>query len=181
MAILMVILGVLLIILGLCCAFTPIATLAAAGYFIAVILIVSGVSGICAGVRFRCYGINFAVSILAVVLGMVALFRPGGIEAIDKVLIFLFAVWLLIRGCSSVALSLRVRKLRLGNDWIWGLIIGILGIILGVYSLINPSVPAVAIGWLIALYFIAEGIDIIAMSRVVKELESAVEPYRQQE
>ena len=178
MVILMAILGILLILLGACCAITPLATLTAAGYFIALVLIVSGVSGIYLGVRFRFYGLNFAVSILAVVLGVVALFRPGGIEAIDKVLILLFALWILVRGCSSVALSLRVRRLRLGNDWVWGLIIGILGIVLGVYSLLHPAVPATAIGWLIALYFIAEGIDIIAMSRVVWQLQSAVRPLR---
>lgn len=176
MTILMFILGVLLIICGVCCAFTPLATLVAAGYFIAIVLIVSGAAGIYAGVKFKFYGINFAVSILAVILGVVALVRPGGIEVIDKVLIYLVAVWLLIRGCSSVALSLQVRKLRLGTDWIWGLIIGILGIVLGIYSFVHPAVPAIAIGLLIALYFIEEGIDIIAMSRVVKTLKSAVSP-----
>lgn len=176
MAILMTILGVLLIICGVCCAFTPMATLVAAGYFIAIVLIVSGVAGIYSGFKFKLYGLNFVVSILAVILGVVALVRPGGVEAIDKVLIYLLAIWLLIRGCSSVALSLRVRKLHLGNDWIWGLIIGILGIVLGVYSFIHPAVPAIAIGLLIALYFIEEGIDIIAMSRVAKALESAISP-----
>ena len=171
MSVLMTVLGVLLIICGVCCACTPLATLAAAGYFIAVVLIVSGVSGIIAGVRFRFYGLNFVVSILAVVLGVIALVRPGGVEAIDKVLIFLLAVWLLIRGCSSVALSLKARRLPFGNGWVWGLIIGIAGILLGIYSFIHPVVPAIAIGLLIALYFIEEGIDIIAMSRVVKALE----------
>ena len=176
MSILMVILGVLMILCGVCCAFTPLATLAAAGYFIAIMLIVSGVSGIYTGVKFRFYGVNFAVSILAVVLGVFALVRPGGVAAIDRILIYLVAAWLLVRGCASIALSLRLRKLRLNNDWIWGLIIGVLGIVLGVYSFIHPAVPAMAIGLLIALYFIEEGIDIIAMSRVVKTLEGTFSP-----
>lgn len=175
MSILMMILGILLIICGVCCAFTPLATLAAAGYFIAIVLIVSGVCGIIAGAKFKVFGLNFAASILAVVLGMVALFIPGGIESIDKVLIILFAIWLLVRGCASVAMSLKLRKLHLGNDWIWGLIIGILGIVLGIYSFIHPVVPAIAIGLLIAFYFIEEGIDIIAMSRVVKTVSNALE------
>ena len=175
MSILMVILGVLMIICGVCCAITPLATLAAAGYFIAIVLIASGISGIITGVKFKAYGVNFVVSILAVILGVLALVRPGGIETIDKVLIYLFAGWLVVRGASSISLSLQLKKLELGNDWILGLIIGILGIILGIYSFIHPSIPAVAIGVLIGFYFIEEGIDIIAMSRVVKEVSDAVE------
>lgn len=175
MSVLMVILGVLLIICGVCCAFTPLVTLAAAGYFIAIVLIVSGVSGIITGVRLRFYGLNFAVSILAIVLGVLALVRPGGIEAIDKVLIYLFAIWLLVRGCTTFALSLRLRKLNINHDWIWGMVIGILSIILGIYSFIHPAVSAVAIGLLIAFYFIEEGIDVIATSRVVKGVSKALE------
>ena len=171
MGILMTILGVLMIICGVCCAFTPLVTMMAAGYFIAIVLIVSGVCGVITGFQFKLYGVNFVVSILAIVLGVIALVRPGGIEVIDKVLICLFAAWLLIRGCSSVALSLRLRKLRLGNDWIWGLIIGILGIVLGVVSFFQPAIPAIAIGLMIALYLIEEGIDIITMGRVAKVLE----------
>ena len=175
MSIIMMILGILLIICGVCCAFTPLATLAAAGYFIAVVLVVSGVSGIITGVRFRLYGINFIVSILAVVLGVFALVRPGGVETIDRVLIYLFAAWLLVRGCTSIALSLRARKLHLGNGWIWGLIIGILGIVLGIYSFVHPVLSAIAIGLLIAFYFIEEGIDIIVMSRVAKTVTNVLE------
>ena len=175
MSVFMVIMGVLMIICGVCCAFTPLVTMAAAGYFIAILLIASGISGIIAGVRFRFYGLNFAVSILALILGIVALFLPGGIEAIDKVLIILFGVWLLVRGCVSVALSLRARKLRLGNGWILGLIIGILSIVLGIYSFVHPMVSAIAIGLLIAFYFIEEGIDVIAMSRVVKTVTDSLD------
>jgi uncharacterized membrane protein HdeD (DUF308 family) len=182
MSALMLILGILLIILGFCCAMTPLATLLAAGYFIAIVLIVSGISGIITGFRYKFYGANFIVSILALILGVLALVRPGGIETVDNILIYLFAAWLLIRGATSVTLSLRLKKLYVSNDWIFGLIIGILGVVLGVYSFIHPSVSAIAIGYLIAFYFIEQGIDVIVMSRVVKnvtqtmdEIEEAVE------
>ena len=175
MSVLMVILGVLMIVLGFCCAFTPIATLAAAGYFIAVVLIVSGICGIITGFTYKIYGFSFIVSILALALGVLAMVRPGGIAAIDSVLIYLFAAWLLFRGASSLSLSLRLRKISVSNDWIFGLIIGILGIALGIYSFIHPSVSAVAVGLLIGFYFIEEGIDIIAMSRVVKTVSDAVD------
>lgn len=175
MGILMIILGVLMIVFGICCAITPLATLAAAGYFIAAVLVVSGVTGIVTGFKYKLYGSNFIVSILALVLGVLALVRPGGIATIDTVLIYLFAGWLVLRGISSISLSLKLRKLELGNDWILGLIVGILGIALGIYSFVHPSVPAVTIGLLIAFYFIESGINTIAMGRVVKEVSDTVD------
>jgi uncharacterized membrane protein HdeD (DUF308 family) len=171
----MIILGVLMIILGFSCALTPLATLAAAGYFIAAVLIVSGIAGIISGFQFKIYGVNFVVSILALILGVLALVRPGGIETIDTILIYCFAAWLIFRGATSISLSLRLRKLSIDNKWILGLITGILGVALGIYSFVHPSVPAIAIGLLISFYFIEEGIDIIVMSRVVKEVSDAVD------
>ena len=50
MATLIIILGILMIIFGALCAFTPLATLAAAGFFIAAVLIVSGAMGIITGI-----------------------------------------------------------------------------------------------------------------------------------
>jgi uncharacterized membrane protein HdeD (DUF308 family) len=175
MSALMLILGILMIIFGVCCAATPLATLMAAGYFIAIVLIISGLSGIITGFRFKFYGANFVVSILALILGVLALVRPGGIEVIDSVLIYCFAAWLLVRGITSVSLSLKVHKLHVDSGWVLGLITGILGIALGIYSFVHPNVPAIAIGLLIGFYFIEQGIDIIAVSRVVKSVSKTVD------
>lgn len=175
MSVLLLILGILLIVLGFLCAMTPVATLVAAGYLIAAVLIISGISGIITSFMFKVYGLNFAVSILAVALGVLALVRPGGIETIDKVLIYLFAAWLLFRGATSISLSLNLKKLGSGKEWILGLITGILAVALGIYSFIHPTVPAIAIGLLIAFYFIEEGIDTIAVSRVVKQVSKTAD------
>ena len=178
MSVLLLILGILLIVLGFLCALTPLATLMAAGYFIAAVLIISGISGIITSFMFKVYGANFIVSILAVVLGVLALVRPGGIETIDNILIYLFAAWLLFRGASSISLSLNLRKIDPGKEWILGLITGILSVALGIYSFIHPTVPAIAIGLLISFYFIEEGIDTIAVSRAVKKVSKAAEEVK---
>lgn len=180
MATLIMILGILMVIFGALCAFTPLATLTAAGFFIAAVLIVSGVMGIISGIRYRFYGLNFVVSLLALALGVIAVLRPGGIEAIDRLLIILFAIWLLVRGCTSISVSLRLKKLRISSDWIWGFIIGVLAIALGIVSFIQPVIPAMTIGILIGLFFIEEGINTIAMGRVARSMRKAVEPLKQQ-
>ncbi len=175
MSVLLLILGILLIVLGVLCAITPLATLMAAGYLIAAVLIISGISGIITSFMYKVYGVNFVVNILAVVLGVLAMVRPGGIQTIDNILIYLFAAWLLFRGATTISLSLNLKKLGSGSEWILGLITGILAVALGIYSFIHPTVPAIAIGLLIAFYFIEEGIDTIAVSRVVKKVSKAAE------
>lgn len=171
MSILMSILGILLIILGIICAATPVATFMASGYFIAIVLIVSGVAGIINAFHFKIYGWNLVVSILAAVLGILAISRPGGTEIIDSILIYLLGLWFIFRGCVSVYLSLKARKLPINNGWGLALVVGVLGIILGIYSLIHPMVPAIAIGLLIALFFIEQGMDIITISRISRRFE----------
>lgn len=171
MSILMSVLGILLIIFGICCAFTPVATFMATGYFIAVVLIISGVASIINAFRFRIYGWNLIAGILAAVLGILAITRPGGTEIIDNILIVLLGIWFIFRGCVSVYLALKVRRLPVNNGWGLALIVGVLGIVLGIYSLIHPMVPAIAIGLLIALYFIEQGMDIITVSRIARRFD----------
>lgn len=171
MSILMAIFGILLIVAGIFCAITPVATFMATGYFIAIILIIRGIAGIINAFRFRIYGWNLIAGILATVLGILAITRPGGIEIIDSVLIYLLGLWFIFRGCVSVYLSIKVRKLPINNGWSLALIVGVLGIILGVYSLIHPMVSAIAIGLLISLYFIEQGMDIITISRITRRFE----------
>ena len=171
MSILMSILGILLIVLGIYCAFTPAATFMATGYFIAIVLIISGVAGIINAFRFKVFGWNLIAGILAAALGILALTRPGGTEIIDGFLIYLLGIWFIFRGCVSVYLSLKARKLPINNGWSLALITGVLGIILGFYSLIHPMVSAIAIGLLIAMYFIEQGMDIIAISRIIRRFE----------
>ncbi|MBQ3389623.1 MAG: DUF308 domain-containing protein [Firmicutes bacterium] len=178
MSFFMLILGIILILGGVCCVFTPLATLAAAGYFIAAVLIVSGAAGIIAGIRYRVFSLNFVACILALALGVLAIVRPGGIEVIDRILIILFAIWLLFRGYSSIALSLKLKKLRVSSAWIWGFIIGVLAIALGIFSFVQPIVPAVTIGMLIGFYFIEEGIGVITTSRVARAMEKGAAPLK---
>lgn len=50
---------------------------------------------------------------------------------------------------------------------VWGLIVGILGVILGIYSFAHPMVTALTAGLLIGFYFIESGIDLIVLAVAV--------------
>lgn len=161
MTILSIIFGVLMIIGGVSCMFTPLATFLSTGYYFAILLLVYGVVGIIRFFKKMAGGLELVVSILAVVVGLIAMFRPGQTLIFDGMILYFIAAWLLIQGVTTIVLSIQARNERSG--WFWGVIAGILGVIAGVYSFAHPVLTAVTAGVLIGLYFIEVGIDMIAL------------------
>lgn len=162
MTILSIILGVLLIITGFSCMATPLVTFLSTGYFFAILLLVYGFSGIVRFFQKLAGGLELAVSILAVVLGVVSLARPGQTLIFDGMVLYLIAAWLLVEGISTVVMSIQCRDIRKG--WGWGVVAGILGIIAGIYSFAHPMLTAVTAGILIGFYFVQAGFNMIVVS-----------------
>ena len=164
MEILMIILGIIMVLCGISCVFTPLLTFISAGYLIIALLIVYGVAGIVKAFATKQYGISFIFNILSVVLGLIIAFVPGLKLRTDGALITIMAIWLLLQGVLAIVLSIKFRGVQGGNKWIAALILGIIGVILGLYSLFHPIVLAFTIGMLIGFYFIESGINLIFLS-----------------
>ena len=169
MEILMIILGIIMVLCGISCVFTPLLTFVSAGYLIIALLIVYGVAGIVKAIATKQYGISFIFNILSVVLGFVIAFVPGLKSRTDGALITIMAIWLLLQGVLAIVLSIKFRGAQGGNKWIAALILGIIGVILGLYSLFQPIVLAFTIGMLIGFYFIESGINLIVLSSQVSK------------
>ena len=157
MTVLMIIFGILMIACGISCMCTPLITFLDAGYFIVILVAVYGVLGIIRSIAEKRFGVPFVFSILSVIFGVAVLFFPNLMLLADGVLIYMAAAWFVLQGFVSVYTSVTVTK-QLGTKWwIFQLIIGILGILLGIYSFFHPAVVAVSIGFLIGFYFIETG------------------------
>ena len=50
------------------------------------------------------------------------------------------------------------------KNWIWLFLIGVLGVILGVYSLIHPMAAVITAGLLIGFSFMQTGFNMLAMA-----------------
>ncbi|MCR4908606.1 MAG: DUF308 domain-containing protein [Lachnospiraceae bacterium] len=168
MTVVSIILGVILIIGGFSCMMTPGQTLLSTGYFLGIMMFVYGIFGIIKAFQKRNTILETVVSVLAVIVGLVALFRPGSTLAIDAFIVFMTAFWFLFRGILSVVLSIRMKDVN--KNWIWGLILGIICAILGLYSFAHPYVTALAVGFLIGFYFIEAGIDLIFSATLLKSV-----------
>ena len=76
MTVLSIILGILLAAAGFSCLFTPLLTFLGASVFIAIIMIVYGISGIINAAHNKDYSVNFVFSIISLIFGICILFIP---------------------------------------------------------------------------------------------------------
>ena len=178
MAIASIVIGIFLIIGGVSCMAAPIETFLSYQYLLAIMLLVYGIFGIIRFFKRRALVSEFIVSILAVIIGFVYIFRPGdtppagNIIGLDRFVLFVIAAWFLIKGCIDVVMSIKTRYVN--NHWILGLIVGLLSFILGIYSFAQPAYAAVAAGTLIGFYFIECGLDMLVLGTTVGIIKSSV-------
>ena len=153
-----------MVLCGGSCLFTPLRTFLASGYALMVLLLVYGVAGIVKSIATKEYRANFAFSIISVIAGLVMAFIPGLKLMADGVFIYMMAGWFILQGIVSIVISMKFKGAGGGKKWIWGLVLGILGIILGLYSMFHPVLLALTTGILIGVYFIVSGINMIFLS-----------------
>lgn len=164
MGILTIILGIILIVGGFSCIFTPFATFLAAGYIIGIMLFIYGIFALIRAIQTKAGVLAYITSGLAIVVGFLAVFRPGGTLAIDYLILIFVAVWFLIQGISSLIMSIKYRKETPG--WGFGVASGIFGIAAGVISLIYPHVEMFAVGILIGIFLIEAGFSLITVGSI---------------
>lgn len=161
MVVLSVILGVLLIIVGFSCIFTPLATFLATGYLLGIILLVYGIAGIIRSFGHKADVLEWILNILSIVVGVVAIIRPGNTLVFDGIILILIACWLLAQGIIQIVLAFKTKSENKG--WYWGLIVGILAVLLGILAFLNPMFTAVTAGILVGFFFVEAGISLISM------------------
>lgn len=167
MVFLSVIVGVLLMMGGIACLFSPGMTFLNTGYVIAILLLIYGIVGIINVIKKRAQPVELVVDILAIIVGVLGIFRPMDTLVIDAILAYLVAAWFVIQGGISIFVSIRAKAYR--KNWYWGLILGIIGLIVGIYSFFHPMVSAITIGILIGIYLIQAGLNMIVLATAVDD------------
>ena len=152
-----------MIVCGFACMFTPVGTFLAMGYFFAIMFFVYGLMGIIrAFTKKDMSTIQIVMSVLALIIGIIAIVKPGSTLAMDAVILGFIAAWFLIEGCARMVMAWKVKDFN--KNWIWLFLIGVLGVILGVCSLIHPMAAVITAGLLIGFSFIQTGFNMLAMA-----------------
>ena len=163
MKILSIIMSILMIVCGFACMFTPVGTFLAMGYFFAVMFFVYGLMGIIrAFTKKDMSTIQIVMSVLALIVGIIAIIKPGSTLAMDAVILGFIAAGFLIEGASRIVMGWKMKGLN--KNWIWIFLIGILGVVLGAYMLVHPAVAAVTAGFLIGFGFLQTGFNMLALA-----------------
>ena len=169
MSILSIILGVLLIVGGVCCMFTPFATFLSAGFMIAIMMFIYGIYGVVRFFQKECGVLELIASILAIIVGVIAVVRPGSTLILDNFVLNMVSAWLLVKGVINIIVSIQGRNEIKG--WGWGIVAGVLSIIAGVLAFIHPVVTALTVGILMGLYFVESGIDMIVFGTALRAID----------
>ena len=166
------ILGGLLIVAGIACLFNPGSTVLATGYVMAILLLIYGIVGIINVIMKKTLPIFLLASIPAAIIGIIAIVRPGTTLVFDAFMAILFAAWFIVQGITTIVIAAQTRRVRRG--WGFSLAIGIISVVVGIYSFVHPTISLVAIGILIGIYLIEAGIDLIVLTATVGSIQDFV-------
>jgi uncharacterized membrane protein HdeD (DUF308 family) len=164
--ILFTVMGILTIIGGFSMLVTPLATFLGTGHCIVLLFFINGVVSIVQAISEGRYDKQFFFAVLSLILGIVCIAVPGIAEMSNSILFYMAAGWFLLRGAMTIFDAIGNRE-EGGMSKIFGIILGVLEVLMGVYSIAHPAVLAVSIGLLIALYFIESGAKMIFLGSAV--------------
>ena len=169
MRVLSIIFGVMMVIFGIVCMiFEPVRTALSLNYFFVILVAVYGVVGIIESASAKSFGVGFVFSILSVLYAVALLCFPMLMVLTDAVLIYMVAGWLVVQGIVSIYAAIQVKKMSGSKVWIFQLIFGILGILVGIYSFFHPILFALTITWLVGVligaFFIQSGFSMIFLN-----------------
>ena len=165
MKIFRIILGILMAIFGLTCIFTPLKTAFGVNIMIAILTVVYGVIGIVWSIKNKTFGIGFVFYILSVAFGICVFFLPMLMAITNHLIARLVAGWIVVQGIVTIITAIMERKVFASKKWIIQVIMGVIGIVIGIYSFMHPLLFGVlaagVIGLLLGIYFLQAGISII--------------------
>ena len=150
-----------MIIGGIVCLCTPVATTFGLMYFYMILFFVTGIILLIRSIAARRFGIEFFFAILTLILGGLIVFSPYASFVTEAVMIYVSAAWMIVWGIVSLVNVIRTRKLIGGGLFALGLIMSILLILLGIYSIIHPVFFAEFFGVLASISIIFVGLDVL--------------------
>ena len=179
MVIACILIGILFIFCGIFCIASPIGAYSSVMTLFASMMFVFGIFGIIRFFKRRALVPELIISILAVLIGFYYLFRPYSAAAagFDSAVLGMVAAWFVLKGCVSIYFSIKTRFVN--NRWIFILISGILSLILGIYSFMNPILAASSVGILLGMWYIECGVDLIALGSAAGYIQGAVDATRE--
>jgi len=156
--------GVLAILFGVVALFLPGLTVALLIVLFSIFILIWGVVGIITSLTTmgteKFWWLELLFSVLAVGLAVYMLRNPVDTAAI---FIFFIGITFLVRGVVDILEGLFDGN-RTGDNRVFHVIAGVIGLIAGITTLVHPISAGVAVVWVIGLYAVLYGSMLIAFS-----------------
>ena len=172
--ILTIITAIITIFCGVYALMTPTQTfMGVAGYLVGVVILLDGIANISIWAEAKKYvevsGWYLASAILSLIFGIVIIVSTSMQLAIDFIIIYMVAVWIIIMGILRIALAVKMKqymdKLPLfkNNRWVIILCLGILMILFGIVCICNPVILSTMLGILMGLMLLVIGASLLTI------------------
>ena len=173
---LFVILGILMILAGITCFFTPVETSSVIPFIFGLAMVIDGIGRIIAWFSIREYapqsGWIFASSVISLIFGLMLTTSPMLQMSVGVFVVLLTGWWILALGIIRIVHAFHLLKIKresdgfgfgemLGSNWWIALILGALLTLFGVIVILNPMLGLGVIGVLIGCGVITAGVNLI--------------------
>ena len=171
MTALMIIFGILMILGGIACFATPLATTLGLMYVFMIFLFFAGIVFLIRSIAYR-RAADIFVAILALVAGGFIVFSPYMSFVTEVILLYIVAGWFVFRGIFGIvnACSAKKRNVIGGGLLALSIIVCVIDILVGIYSFIHPLFFACVLVVMAAIFFILEGIDMIVVGCIGSDM-----------
>lgn len=171
---LVILMGLLMVVGGVYCLFTPVTTFLTTGYIVGVIIFCDAIGNIGAWFNAKKYveisGWYLANAIISLIFGIIIMLSIGMQFAVDMFIVYAVAVWVIMTGISRISMAIRMKQLmnklpKIFNNkkWLGILLFGILMVLFGILCVFKPIVLSSVLGVLIAWFIIFAGASLITL------------------
>ncbi len=164
MKVLRIIIGVVLLITGIWCLFTPFSTYLSIAWILGFVMLFEGVMSIvtyCMTHKQNAMvtGWDLFEGIITSIFALIILSHQ---LLTDVMLPYCFGVWMMVSGVTRIVEAFKKKSVtQKSKIWIALLVVGILCILVGIYALFHPILAAFSLGVLIGFILIMQGINFI--------------------
>lgn len=173
MTVVMIILGILMILSGISCVVTPVATFSALGWLTGIAILAVGFASIlqyAAGHEKRSIW-ELLGGICGVLFGGFLILNNFAQLATNIVLAYAASFWLLVHGICGIAEALKLRKLNQAAPddersaaWLLVMLLGILTIFMGITCVTQPILSMISVGWLMGASILTSGVKTLVLA-----------------
>lgn len=164
--------GILMLFGGFYCLFTPGLTYLAIGWIVGFSILFDAIANLFTWNAKRKAGLadgwSLAGAILSCVFGILILSSAALQLAIDAVLLYFVAFWLIARGVIRMVASVELQRAQkaapessFSKKWGWVMVSGILLVLLGILAFFNPLVLAFTVGIMVGWCIIFAGFNLL--------------------